>query len=181
MIYKVINMWNEQLWKKASFIYNQAFREKGAKSEKIIRNMFIKQICSLHLIIEENEVIAMALIGVSKNNDVLIIDYLAVRRDYHKQGVGLSFLNHIKQWAFSNGFDQIIIEVESEQTTENSNRIRFWEKCGFTLTEYVHHYIWVPEAYQAMYINLKHLEKPKRGEKLFEYITHFHKESFTLK
>jgi GNAT superfamily N-acetyltransferase len=175
-----VEHWDEVLWKKASYIYDQAFRGKGAKSEKIIRNMFKKNICSLHIGIKNSKVITMALIGRLEGTKTLLIDYLAVFEDYRNRGIGQLLLNYIKDWAIENGrFESIIIEVESKNSQENWKRIHFWEKCGFTLTDYVHHYIWVPEPYQAMYIKLQSSSiLPEDGEQLFKYISHFHKLSY---
>jgi GNAT superfamily N-acetyltransferase len=177
-----VEHWDEELWKKASTIYDQAFQGKGAKPEKIIRNMFKKNICSLHLGIVDSKVIAMGLIGKLEGTTTLLIDYLAVLEDDRNKGMGQLFLSYIKEWALKNGrFDSILIEVESETSLENTKRIHFWKKCGFILTDYVHHYIWVPEPYQAMYFKLKsNSNLPKNGEQLFEYISHFHKLSFQV-
>jgi GNAT superfamily N-acetyltransferase len=170
--------WDEELWKKASFLYNQAFQ--GAKPEKVIRNMFEKKLCFLHLAIDHSKVVAMALTGRLKESRFLIIDYLTVLKDCRNQGIGIMFVEYLKDWAITNEiFNSMIIEVESDNGPENMARIHFWEKCGFHLTDYIHQYIWVPEPYQAMYIKLTaNTLLPNGGEQLFEYISRFHKESF---
>lgn len=180
MEFRTVDYWDEELWKKGSMIYYQAFGEHG-KSEKIIRNMFQKQICYLHVIEQDSTVIAIAITGKLKEVRALLIDYLAVKQDVRNQGIGLQFMDFLKIWCLTEGrFDSMIIEVEAERTSENLARIRFWEKCGFTLTDYIKKYIWVPEPYQAMYHNLHHNAKlPSDGETLFQYIAQFHKQSFS--
>lgn len=178
---KTIDYWDEQLWKQVSPIYNQAFAEKGAKPEKIIRNMFRKKICYLHMMVEDGDVTAMALTGKLRVIQALLIDYLAVREELRGRGAGLKLMNYIKKWSQTEGgFSSHIIEVESEETLENLSRINFWKKCGFQLTDYIHHYIWVPEPYQAMYnILIPTATIPKEGEELFKHISQFHKASYT--
>lgn len=183
MEFLTIDQWDEKLWEKASFIYFQAFQDKGCKPEKIIRNMFKKRICVLHLAIENSEVVAMALTGMLYGGESLLIDYLAVLKEVRGKGIGYRFVEYLKQWCKSNGqFSSILVEIESDLTPENIARQSFWIKCGFTLTDYIHHYIWVPEPYRTMFVNLyDKSELPEDGEKLFEYIGQFHKESFQIR
>ena len=69
--------------------------------------------------------------------------------------------------------------MEAEKSPENQARITFWKKCGFILTNYIHKYIWVPEPYQAMYLNLQsEAAIAKSGKELFSYIVKIHKKSF---
>lgn len=180
MEFYTINHWDEKIWDKVSAVYLQAFDEKGAKPEKIIRNMFRKKICYLHMGVEGDEVLAMALTGKLKRSNALLIDYLAISEDVRGKGIGYNLLEYIKKWSITEGnFESLLIEVESEPSPENFDRINFWRKSGFTLTSYIHHYIWVPEPYQAMYLKLQPgLSLPERGEELFEYIGNFHKESY---
>lgn len=175
-----IDQWDEENWQKASPVYQQAFGEKGAKPEKIIRNMFRKRICFLHLAKIGEQVIGMALTGKLKGSSALIIDYLAVHKDWRNKGLGLKIIDLLKDWAGIEGnFDSLVIEVESDKLPENSARILFWEKCGFTLTDYIHQYIWVPEPYQAMYLKLHpNASLPMDGKVLFKYIGEFHKASY---
>ena len=64
-------------------------------------------------------------------------------------------VGYIKSWSIKNGnIESIVIEVEAEHTAVNLVRIGFWKKCGFTLTDYIHHYRVVPEPYQAMFCKL---------------------------
>ena len=60
--------------------------KQGAKPEKVIRNMFQKQMCFFHIAQNESEVYAIALSGKLKGTKMLLIDYLAVRREKSKQG-----------------------------------------------------------------------------------------------
>ena len=49
MDFSTIESWDEEVWKKWKVIYYEAFGEKGAKPEKVIRNMFHKQMCYFHI------------------------------------------------------------------------------------------------------------------------------------
>jgi GNAT superfamily N-acetyltransferase len=172
--------WNEDIWIKAERIYQQAFPKEGRKSRSIIRRMLEKKMCQLHTATEADEVIAMALTALNKQASLLIIDYLAIREDLRSKGYGKLLINYIKKWAETVGCIGIIVEVESEPTLDNIRRIRFWEGCGFLLTEYVHHYIWVPETYRAMYLNLNQVSGlPENGKALFNYINDFHKKAYS--
>jgi hypothetical protein len=77
-------------------------------------------------------------------------------------------------------FSLILLEAECNDTPIALTRISFWEKCGFELLgDYIHHYIWVPEPYQAMRFVLQQDSAiPATGKELFAYIVLFHKESF---
>ncbi|NRD79526.1 GNAT family N-acetyltransferase [Bacillus sp. BRMEA1] len=180
MDFRTVDQWDEKVWKNVCFIYEQAFGNKGAKPEKIIRHMFQKGICYLHIGSKNGEVISMAITGKLNGINALLIDYLAVRQEMRGKGLGQEMIQYIKEWCLSaSHFNSLIIEVESDISSENLARVHFWGKCGFHLTEYIHHYIWVPEPYQAMYLKLRdEVVVPETGEELFKYIGHFHKTSF---
>lgn len=183
MKFITVDHWDEPLWKEAKVVYEEAFGKGGAKSEKIIRNMFAKGICFLHVLFVDDAAVGMAITGKLINTDALLIDYLAVRLEKRKQGIGQKLLDYIKEWSLEEQqLEAVIIEVESDPTPENLARIHFWQKNKFKLTDYIHHYIWVPEPYQAMYCMLEaHANIPLNGEALFQLIVQFHKESFTVK
>ncbi|AZV43148.1 GNAT family N-acetyltransferase [Peribacillus asahii] len=179
MEFKTVDHWDEEVWQKWRSIYYEAFGEKGAKAEKIIRNMFRKQTCFFHIAQDESEVYAIALSGKLRGTTILLIDYLAVREKHRNRGVGRMIINYIISWSINREFDSIVIEVEAEQTPENLARIRFWEKCNFMLLPYIHHYRVVPEPYQAMVLKLvPEAELPEKGEEVFHLIERFHKKSF---
>ncbi|TWT25935.1 GNAT family N-acetyltransferase [Planomicrobium sp. CPCC 101110] len=170
--------WNDELWQDASLLYREAFGFKGAKPVEIIRNMFAQEIAELHVAYNGTKAVAMALTGKLKKERVMIIDYLAVSEKERNNGLGKQFVDSLRQKASDEGLQLLLIEVESEETAENKRRIRFWQSCGFLLTEYVHHYIWVPEPYQAMYLPFHAESKKASGEELFKLIDLFHRRSF---
>lgn len=175
---KTVATWDDELWQDASPLYLEAFGDKGAKPVKIIKNMFAKGIAELHVGYQESEAVVMALTGKLESDRVMIIDYLAVSEKKRGHGLGQFFVDYLQQIAVARECQKLIIETESEDTVENRRRIRFWQSCGFLLTEYVHHYIWVPETYQAMYIPLMADSRKVPGEKLFVNINTFHRLSF---
>ena len=179
MEFQTVDYWNEALWQKAEPIYHQAFKQ-GAKKQHIIRRLFERQRCFLHVAIDDEKAVAMAFTGKLESINALLIDYLAVREDIRGQGIGQRLMDYIKSWAaIEEKVGGLIIEVEAEITETNLNRIRFWEKAGFQLTDYVHQYIWVPEPYRAMCLKLRPtVQLPKDGESLFHYITQFHKAAY---
>ncbi|GAA0343755.1 hypothetical protein GCM10008967_37760 [Bacillus carboniphilus] len=175
-----VSEWNDALWQDASPLYIEAFGDKGAKSVKIIKNMFAQGIAELHVGYIDSKAVVMALIGKLVSERVLIIDYLAVSKEVRGHGLGKQFVDNLREKAVDEGYQKIIIEAESEDTPDNKRRIHFWQSCGFILTEYVHHYIWVPETYHAMYLTLLPGLKKEAGEELFRYIITFHKLSFRM-
>ncbi|TMV47598.1 GNAT family N-acetyltransferase [Paenibacillus mesophilus] len=180
MEYIATDEWDETLWREAERIYNKAFPEHGRKSAEIIRRMFDKGMCTLHTAADRREMVAMALTGIDKQAEALLIDYIAVKEEARGKGYGRTFLSHIRDWAETEAHCRgIIVEVEAEPSEANRRRIRFWERCGFRLTDYVHHYIWVPEPYRAMYLNF-HADNPLPGdgEALFRSITRFHRKAY---
>ncbi|WP_053373967.1 MULTISPECIES: N-acetyltransferase [Bacillales] len=178
--YSITDEWNEARWIAAERIYEQAFPLDGKKSRDIVRRMFEKRMCQLHTMAQDSEMVGMALTGIDQHAGALLIDYIAVRKDFRGSGYGRLFLDRIKEWArTAANCKGIIVEVESEPTEENSRRIHFWESNGFHLTAYIHQYIWVPEPYQAMYLNFEEdIRLPDDGKLLFRSITRFHEKAY---
>jgi GNAT superfamily N-acetyltransferase len=179
--FKTIDHWDEKLWnEQVSPVYHCAFDGKGAKQDHIIRNMFRKRLCYLHIGLNDRQVVAMAITGKLEGTHALVIDYLAVHHKWQHRGFGMKIMEYIKEWSLTTGqIKSLVIEVESEETPETRARNHFWEKGGFTLTQYIHHYKWVPESYRAMYLKMVHdTNLPEQGEYLFKYIERFHKASY---
>ncbi|MFC9775256.1 GNAT family N-acetyltransferase [Paenibacillus chitinolyticus] len=172
--------WDEKLWREVEPLYNEAFPDHGRKPIRIIRQMFQRKLCFLHLGIVENTAAVMAITGELPSVRALLIDYIAVRHDCRGQGTGRHFIEELKHWTRGErGLSGILIEAEAGDGPAHRSRRRFWEACGFHLTDYVHEYSWVPERYQAMYVNLSPEGKlADDGRLLFESITDFHKRSY---
>ncbi|MDG0812543.1 GNAT family N-acetyltransferase [Cohnella rhizosphaerae] len=170
---------DESSWREALALYRAAFPAEGRKPEAILARMFEKRLGVLAAGSEEGVMKAMAVCGVLAEPKLLLIDYLAVRAADRGRGAGTAFVSMIADWAKAQGLDGLLIEAEAEDTPENEARIRFWEKCGFARTAYVHQYIWVPEPYRAMvrYFEPGRFPAPD-GMKLFKYISEFHRRSF---
>lgn len=177
---KTTSTWDQELWEDAGPIYAEAFGEKGAKPVKIIQNMLTKGIAELYIGYNESKAIAMALVGKLNQEQIMIIDYLAVSEKERNQGIGRQFVEYLKQKAGADGIKTFIIEAESAETADNRKRIEFWQSCGFLTTDYIHTYIWVPEKYKALYIPLAGMQQIT-GEELFTYINKFHRLSFLEK
>lgn len=175
---RTICTWDEEIWQNASPLYLEAFGDKGAKPVKIIKNMFAQGIAELHVGYNKSIPVVMSLTGKLVSNQMLIIDYLAVSKKERGHGLGKRFVDYLRQKAAAEGYQKLIIEAESEETPDNRRRINFWQSCGFLLTEYVHHYVWVSETYRAMYLPLIADSRKTTGEELFVYINTFHRLSF---
>jgi len=175
---RTVCTWDDELWQNASPLYLEAFGDKGAKPVKIIKNMFTQGIAELHVGYNKSIPVVMSLTGKLVSDQVLIIDYLAVSEKERGHGLGKHFVDYLRQKAAAEGYQKLIIEAESGETLDNRRRINFWQSCGFLLTEYVHHYIWVPETYRAMYLPLIADSRKTTGEELFVYINTFHRLSF---
>ncbi len=91
MEFKTINQWDEAMWQRTKDIYLDAFEKHGGKPEKIIRNMFAKGLCCLHVLQENGTIAAMALSGLLEGTEIILIDYFAVKQQYRGQGVGQKF------------------------------------------------------------------------------------------
>ncbi|MDI4646078.1 GNAT family N-acetyltransferase [Cohnella hashimotonis] len=170
---------DDNSWHEALTLYREAFPAEGRKPDAILDRMFQKRIGLLAAGIEEGEMKAMAICGVLTKSKLLLIDYLAVRERERGQGIGSRFVSMIADWAKAEALDGLLIEAEAEDTPENEARVRFWEKCGFARTAYVHQYIWVPEPYRAMvsYFEPDRFAAPD-GQALFRHISEFHRRSF---
>lgn len=169
---------DERYWPGVLDLYRQAFPE--GKPERILIATFRKRMAYLHVVNDQQGVAAMAISGKTAQGKLLLIDYLAVRQDRQGEGVGQALLRDIKSWAAQEtAATGLLIEVEYGKTQEDVSRLRFWQRCGFVLTEYVHQYKWVPEPYQAMYLPLApNADITKDGRKLFKYIEDFHGKAF---
>lgn len=170
---------DESSWREALALYHEAFHAEGRKPDAILNRMFEKRISLLAAGREDGIMKAMAVCGVLKGPKLLLIDYLAVRESDRGRGVGTAFVSLIADWARTQKLDGLLIEAEAEDTPDNLARIRFWEKCGFARTAYVHQYIWVPEPYRAMvrYFEPDRFPAPE-GKALFKHISEFHGRSF---
>jgi GNAT superfamily N-acetyltransferase len=178
--YVTVTDWDEQIFKKWMSIYDEAFGGSNAKPEAVIRNMILKQLGQLHLLMDNEEVIAVALTGELQQSRLLLMDYFAVKGNRQNQGMGKKLVEYIKEWAYTiHGNEGLVIEVEAEESIENNNRIQFWAKCGLVETDYVHHYKVVPEPYKAMYVKfVPHAKLPESMEDLFQLFSQFHQKSF---
>lgn len=184
LTYQTFDYWNEEIWNKARTVYEEAFGKHGAKSTAVIRNMFQKQMISLQIVIDEtennSEVVGMAITGKLKALNSLLIDYLAIKKSYRNQGIGELFVQYIKGLALMEfDCDSMILEIEATEDPVHQKRIKFWEKCGFHLTDYIHDYKVVPEPYQAMYQKLTpHSKITTEGKELFKHLGNFHRKCF---
>lgn len=171
---------NEQWWQKVKPMYMRAFGNQGGKTEQVIRRMFERKLALFHVYHEGERPLGMAFSAISADRKALVLDYLTIDEAGRGRGAGNAFVLALLEWGRSERLQAVIIEVESEPSPVNEARIRFWEKCGFSLTDYVHHYIWVPEPYKAMYAKLDpHSDLPFHDEhKLFHYITNFHRKAY---
>lgn len=176
--------WNDSLWAEAELIYEQSFEPHSRKKTTIVRSMFEKRMCYLHLLREGDESIGMALTGPvgSEESRLLLIDYLAIRPVQRHRGLGQLFVEQLAEWARGTlQMKGLLIEAEAEPSADNLRRLAFWQSCGFQVTTYVHHYIWVPEPYQALYLYFESshpdADEPS-GEQLFHWITGFHRRAY---
>ncbi|NBD23235.1 GNAT family N-acetyltransferase [Paenibacillus glycinis] len=179
--HRTTEQWNEALWAEAEPIYREGFPEHGRKPKAIVRRMFERGICELHVWGEPGAALAMALTAFDARAGVLVIDYLAVRESRRGEGVGRACVASVRHWALGVKPDckGLVIEAEAEETADNAKRIRFWEKAGFTLTEYVHAYIWVPETYRAMVMSFDAGHPlTDDGRELFKAITRYHERAY---
>ncbi|MEK3724276.1 GNAT family N-acetyltransferase [Paenibacillus sp. FSL H8-0034] len=183
MEYQTIDYWDEQIWNQAAPIYRQGFDPENSKPTTIIRRSIERKLCQLHIASNQSDIIAMALTGKLEGINGLLIDYMAVREDSRGQGIGKMFLDYIISWSRSAlQSTGAVIEIESEDNATNIQRLHFWQHYGFTLTSYVHTYIWVPEKYQALYLIWQPGSQiPQDGEILFEHISHFHNKAYAKK
>ncbi|MGQ8872154.1 GNAT family N-acetyltransferase [Paenibacillus sp. TSA_86.1] len=179
--FTTIKTWDEALWTRMEPIYHEAFPS-GAKTKVILRSMLDRGIGYLHTGVHHGEVVAMAVTGLGGKGEerLLIIDYLAVEQKLRGSGIGTWMLKQLRAWAIrEHGIKGMIIEAESGTTEAHLERIQFWQRNGFVLTSYVHHYRMVPEPYQAMMLPLDgSAHVPDDGKALFRYINAFHKVAY---
>ncbi len=166
-------------WGEALHLYHDAFPA-GRKPDRIIEGTFAKKLGFLHTESDGDKLLAMAVTGPIPAGNLLLIDYLAVRKDWRGQGIGRRFVRDIAAWARDvKRASGLLIETEAEPGAENERRIRFWENCGFILTGYTHHYRFVPEPYRAMYLPFDPAVGPKDdGKSLFRHIEWYHQQAF---
>lgn len=184
MLHQVTDQWNEEMWIQSEPIYEEAFPAHGRKNREVIMRMFERGLCMLHVWYVNIDAVAMALTGMDSKENMLVIDYIAVRRGDRGKGLGLACLQDLRRWAETRNCRGIVIEAEAELTKENAGRITFWEKAGYTLTDYVHTYIWVPETYRALYVSLdadNPIKPDDNGESIFQSILRYHEKAYRNK
>lgn len=173
--------WDDALWAAIEPLYREAFPH-GAKPVNILKAMLDRKIAWLHVGYQDSRITAMAVTGLSGSGTerLLIIDYMAIDVELRGQGLGRQFLEQIRDWSVREHHIQaILIEVEAGNTEEDAARVHFWERCGFTATDYVHQYIWVPEPYRAMVLPIsRDFAIVDDVQSLFRHITRFHMKSF---
>ncbi|OWA37786.1 hypothetical protein B9G55_07025 [Saccharibacillus sp. O16] len=177
--------WSDALWMQLYPIYEASFPEHIRKPERIVRNMLTNMDVFLHEGTLDGRGCSMALTGLLRDSGLLLVDYLAVSPAVRHQGIGRQTLQAIADWAKATYQIQgLLIEAEVDESEEGRSRIHFWEGCGFEPTEYVHSYVWIPEKYQAMLLDLQPESTPQEerlprdGEKLFRSIEAFHRASY---
>lgn len=177
--------WNEGLWARVRPVYEASFPEPIRKPERIVRNMMAKMDVFLHEGTLDSATRSMALTGLTADSRLLIIDYLAVLPTSRGQGAGRQTVRAIADWALNaHGVQGLLIEAEDDDSEIGRSRTRFWHSCGFETTDYVHSYVWVPEKYRAMLLDLQTASTPadqklpRDGRQLFDVIEAFHKASF---
>ncbi|WP_179218748.1 N-acetyltransferase [Saccharibacillus sp. O23] len=180
-----VSEWSESLWARICPVYEASFPEHIRKPERIVRNMMTKMDAFLHEGTLDAATCSMALTGLSADSRLLIIDYLAVLPAFRGRGAGRETVRAIADWAVRTyGVQGLLIEAEADDSEIGRGRTRFWQSCGFEATEYVHSYIWVPEKYRAMLLDLQpestpaDRKLPRDGRRLFDDIEAFHKASF---
>ena len=182
------SVWSDALWTRVNPVYEASFPEHIRKPERIVRNMMSKMDVFLHEGILHGTTCSMALTGLSGDSRLLIVDYLAASPALRHHGIGRQTIRAIADWAKDTyEVEGLLIEAEADDSETGRSRMHFWEGCGFEATEYVHSYIWIPEKYRAMLLDLQSpsTANDKRlardGEQLFTYIEAFHKASFARK
>ena len=175
--YKTVTIWNENDWSAAAPLYDEAFPPQGRKTARHIRRILDTLSGALHLAEDPSgETAAMAVTGNLPELGAMLIDYIAVRGTMRGRGVGRGMVEYLEKTARQNGKRAVVVEIEADPTPANERRERFWTSLGFTRTEYVHRYRWVPEPYRALYKPLREdAALPLVGEVLFRSITAFHR------
>ncbi|WP_019911114.1 GNAT family N-acetyltransferase [Paenibacillus sp. HW567] len=181
LTFMTYDQWDDALWATIEPLYREAFPH-GAKPVNILKAMLDRKIAWLHAGYQDGRLAAMAITGLSGSagERLLIIDYMAIAAELRGQGLGRQLLEQIRDWSLREHHIQaILIEVEAGGTEEDAARVHFWEHCGFTATDYVHQYIWVPEPYRAMVLPIReNFPILDDGQTLFRHITNFHMKSF---
>ncbi|HZG57989.1 GNAT family N-acetyltransferase [Paenibacillus sp.] len=173
--FDTLTAWDEDAWRGAAPIFDEAFAPQGRKTHKMVRKIVDTSAGLLHLASADGVPVAMAVTGFLPELGALLIDYVAVREAHRSRGVGRRMIGYLEEEALRRGLRGLVIEIEAEANAANEGRERFWTSLGFVRTDYVHKYRWVPETYRALYKELtRDAGLPRDGETLFDAITRFH-------
>jgi GNAT superfamily N-acetyltransferase len=174
-----LDCWDEGEWCRAAPIFEDGFPPQGRKTSAMIRKILDRSEGYLHLCAIEEDLVAMAVTGKLPEINALLIDYVAVQRSRRGEGIGRRMIKYIGREALRSGHRGMVIEIEAEPNVANESRRRFWLSLGFLPTKYVHQYRWVPEPYQAMYLEWgDQAALPHDGRALFGSITGFHEKIY---
>jgi len=173
--FSTLSVWDERAWKQVEPIFDEAFPPQGRKTARMVRKIVETSAGFLHIGLENDRPVAMAVTGKLPELNALLIDYIAVASAAQSRGIGSAMTAFLADEASSRGYGALVIEIEADVTAENAARERFWTSAGFVRTDYVHAYRWVPEPYRALYKELRpDAALPHDGEALFRSITSFH-------
>lgn len=120
---------NEQNKAQAMALYEQSFPDNERKPWELMEACVKQQTMKLYVMMEEDEVIALAFIIL--DDIYLLLDYLAVKANRQNQGIGSFILQWLKKEYPHLG---LLVEIEDYQVYQEPMMLKrkaFYEQNGF--------------------------------------------------
>lgn len=128
-----INKLDKNLLTQFEEVYNDAFPANERQPLRVILDRINHKKETLLAAFINVELVAFALLFELQYTEYYLLDYLAIKKDHRRKGLGGEMLNKVKDFSFEKN-RKVLMEVDHPgnlgKENQNLNRIRFYQKYG---------------------------------------------------
>ena len=171
-------------FKKVYFRYCKDFPPVARRSYQRVIGTIKEGYSELLFMKEGYQIIGYAIVNVSSNYNHMILDYIAVHKNYRNLGYGEKFIQMI--FEFYSDKDGVLGEVEIPELGETdavkklrTRRFQFYKRLGFQHIKNVHLNLWEEDYHLVYYPLKKELSDTKELVKvLFDLYENFYNDGY---